>query len=41
MQIKLPVTTGQHPARYALEMRQGWFKDHGVAVGTVFDLQPE
>lgn len=31
----------QHPARYALEVRQGWFKNHGVAVGTEFELQPE
>lgn len=22
------------PARYALEMRRGWFREHGVAVGT-------
>ena len=22
-----------HPARYALEMRQGWFREHGVAEG--------
>jgi len=41
MQIKPPQTVSKHPARYALEVRQGWFEDHGVALGTVFELQPE
>jgi len=41
MQINLPETVSQHPARYVLEVRQGWFKDHEVALGSVFELQPE
>lgn len=41
MQINLPETVSQHPARYVLEVPQGWFKDHEVALGSVFELQPE
>jgi uncharacterized membrane protein (UPF0127 family) len=39
MQVTLPVTVSQRPARYALEVRQGWFADHAIAVGAVFELQ--
>ena len=39
MQIKVPEIVSEHPARYALEVRQGWFKDHGVSIGAVFELQ--
>lgn len=27
------MTTSRRPAMYALEMRRGWFEDHGVGVG--------
>jgi uncharacterized protein len=37
-----PETTVAHPsksqAQYALEMNQGWFKDHNVGVGTSIDI---
>ncbi len=38
-QNNLPITTSQHLARYALEVRQGWFEDQGIALGEVFELQ--
>ena len=41
MQLRLPVTVSQHPARYALEVRQGWFKDHGIVIGEAFELLPK
>ena len=28
----------ERPAMYALEMRQGWFADHGVAVGATVEF---
>ena len=28
------------PVRYALEMAQGWFKDHGIAAGKKLDGLP-
>ena len=41
MQVTFPETVSQHAARYALEVRQGWFKDHGVTLGTLFELQSQ
>jgi len=41
LQVTLPQTVSQHPARYALEVRQGWFEDYGITLGTVFELQPD
>ena len=41
LQVRPPKTVSQHPARYALEVRQGWFEDHGITVGAVFELRPD
>lgn len=38
-QTKLPITSSQQSARYALEVRQGWFEDHEVSIGEDFELQ--
>jgi len=27
------------PVRYAIELNSGWFAEHGVGVGEVFDIQ--
>lgn len=40
-QVALPVTASRQPARYALEVRQGWFADHAIAIGAVFELQQD
>ena len=37
-QNDLPITTSHRPARYALEVRQGWFDDHGITLGEIFKL---
>ena len=31
----MPRFRSSQPARYVIEMRKGWFADHGVEVGTV------
>lgn len=41
IQVRPPKTVSQHPARYALEVRQGWFEDYGITIGAVFELQPD
>ena len=41
MQVTFPMTTSQESASYALEVRQGWFADHRVTIGAVFDLQQD
>jgi uncharacterized membrane protein (UPF0127 family) len=38
MQVTFPETVSKHPARYALEVPQGWFEDHNVEIGAVFEL---
>ena len=34
-------TSSRYPAKYALEMNQGWFAAHGVAVGATLADLPE
>ena len=41
MQTTFPETVSKHTARYALEVRQGWFEEHRISVGDVFELQSE
>ncbi len=38
MQRQYPVTTSQHSARYALEVRQGWFAHNQITIGTIFNF---
>jgi uncharacterized membrane protein (UPF0127 family) len=40
-QLLPPQAVSQHPARYALEVRQGWFEDHAIALGAVFELNAD
>lgn len=41
MQVTLFETVSKHPACYALEVRQGWFADNGIAIGKMIDLHSD
>ena len=38
MQFRPPITVSANPARFALEVRQDWFADHGITTGAMFEL---
>lgn len=33
LQVKIPSYTSKKPARYALEVNKGWFKDNNIKIG--------
>lgn len=38
MQAKFPSYASRKPAKYALEVNQGWFSRHNIGLGTTFKL---